>query len=72
MIGLGRSRAATVQFGPSPGDAARTDVYDRQELVPGVRFEGPAVLTQADATTVVPPGYNARVDAQRQIWIERA
>lgn len=61
-----------VQFGPSPGDAARTDVYDRHELAPGMRFEGPAVLTQADATTVVPPGYAGRVDAQGQIWIRTA
>jgi N-methylhydantoinase A len=61
-----------VHFGPMPRDAALTAVYAREELAPGMRFDGPAVLTQADATTLVPPGYTASVDGRGQIWLETA
>ena len=52
-----------VQFGPRPEDAARTAVYERETLLPGARLEGPAIVTQADATTLLPPGCRATVDA---------
>ena len=31
-------------------------------LMAGARFEGPAIVTQDDATTVVPPGFAVGVD----------
>jgi len=37
-------------------------VYDRDALVPGDQFRGPALVTEYSATTVVPPGCVARVD----------
>ena len=37
-------------------------VYDRELLVPGHLFEGPAVVEQTDTTTLVPPGWRAAVD----------
>ncbi|MGI8549310.1 MAG: hypothetical protein ACR2PL_00735, partial [Dehalococcoidia bacterium] len=37
-------------------------VYDRTLLSPGDQFSGPAVVVQMDATTVLPPGWLARVD----------
>jgi len=37
-------------------------VYARDRLRPGDRFEGPAVVQQFDATTVVEPGAVAVVD----------
>ncbi len=36
-------------------------VRDRAGLAPGARFAGPAVVTQLDATTLVPPGWTAEV-----------
>ncbi len=39
-----------------------TAVYDRGDLLPGLRFRGPAVITQMDSTTVVPPGWQSEVD----------
>jgi N-methylhydantoinase A len=37
-------------------------VYDREQLVPGHVFEGPAVVEQTDTTTLVPPGWRGAVD----------
>lgn len=55
------------------GDAALdTAVYDRATLAPGARIEGPAVIDQFDATTLVFPGDLATVDAALNILIDRA
>jgi len=37
-------------------------LFDRGGLAPGETFRGPAVVAQDDCTTVVPPGFAARVD----------
>jgi N-methylhydantoinase A len=39
-----------------------TKIYDRSNLVPGNRVEGPAIVTEFDSTTVVLAGYAAEVD----------
>jgi len=44
------------------GDWVETTVYDRGSLGPGARFAGPAIVEQADATTVIHPGQSASVD----------
>jgi len=43
-------------------DPLETPVYRRNDLPPGARFAGPAIIEQLDATTVVPPGATAEVD----------
>ena len=48
-----------------------TACYDRSALRPGHRFVGPAMIFQFDTTTVVPPGWSARVDGLHNIWLER-
>jgi N-methylhydantoinase A len=37
-------------------------VYRRADLLPGQRLAGPAIITQYDTTTVVPEGFQLRVD----------
>ena len=44
-------------------------VYQRDRLDVGIRFDGPAIIDQLDATTVIPPGYSARVDEFKNILI---
>ncbi|WP_298956883.1 hydantoinase/oxoprolinase family protein [uncultured Methylobacterium sp.] len=44
-------------------------VYRREDLRPGQTFAGPAIVTQDDCTTVVPPGLAARVDAHANLRI---
>ncbi|GER84017.1 N-methylhydantoinase A [Thermogemmatispora aurantia] len=57
------------EAGPVAHEAA---IYERSALVPGVQFVGPAIVTQYDTTTVVPPGWRARVDAVGNLLIELA
>jgi len=40
----------------------RTPLYDRERLSPGMRLNGPAVVAEYSSTTVVPPGFQCRVD----------
>jgi N-methylhydantoinase A len=47
-------------------------VFRRADLAPGQTFAGPAVVTQDDCTTVVPPGMTARVDAYANLRIAEA
>jgi N-methylhydantoinase A len=44
-------------------------VYQRDRLDVGVRFNGPAIVDQLDATTVIPPGQSAHVDEFKNILI---
>jgi N-methylhydantoinase A len=45
-------------------------LYQREQLRPGDSFAGPAIVAEYSATTVVPPGCVARVDAYRNLLIE--
>jgi N-methylhydantoinase A len=47
-----------------------TLIYDRDQLRPGDGFTGPAMVTEYSATTVVPPGCAASLDAYHNIVIE--
>ncbi len=46
-------------------------VLDRARLAPGNRLAGPAILEQMDSTTLLPPGWTARVDAHANLVLER-
>ncbi len=45
-------------------------VYDRERLLSGDRFAGPALITEYSSTTVLPPGCIASVDAYGNMIIE--
>ncbi|MEK6247844.1 MAG: hydantoinase/oxoprolinase family protein [Planctomycetales bacterium] len=47
----------------------QTGFYQRDLLPVGGKLKGPAVLLQADSTTVVPPGATAKVDASGSVII---
>jgi N-methylhydantoinase A len=57
---------------PEAQDFVKTPVYRRDRLRPGNRFAGPAIVEQMDATTLVPPGATARVDAWENLILEVA
>ncbi len=46
-------------------------VYDRSRLKHGNLIEAPAIIEQVDSTTVLFPGYLARVDPYRNLIIEK-
>ena len=58
-------RAVVFDGRPQP-----TRCYDRSLLRPGNAFEGPALILQMDSTTVIPPGWTARVDGYGNLVIE--
>lgn len=58
-----------VYFSDGYGAAA---VYERARLRPGNVVRGPAIVVQLDATTLIPPGWTARVDRQHNLIVEEA
>jgi N-methylhydantoinase A len=47
-------------------------LYERDALAPGAYFSGEALLFQVDSTVYVAAGWSARVDAYRNLILERA
>ena len=43
------------------GKWRETSVYERNEVGPGAVVEGPAIVEESGATTVIPPGWRAAV-----------
>ena len=62
-----RVKRAPVYFN---GRRLATDFYLRERLRPGNRFAGPAVVPEYSATTVLPPGWRARVDFYENLVLE--
>ena len=55
----------------SANETHDTPVYDREALVPGCKVDGPAILKEANATTVVEPGWQAEVTKHNHVVITR-
>jgi len=53
------------------GKEQKTAVYDRSSLSYGHKFDGPAIVGEYSATTLVPPGYVCEVDAFGNLVLER-
>jgi N-methylhydantoinase A len=49
------------------GRAVQASLYEREKLRAGHQFNGPAVIVEYSATSLVPAGWSARVDAYGQI-----
>jgi N-methylhydantoinase A/oxoprolinase/acetone carboxylase beta subunit len=64
-VGERRAHFAPVGFVPTP-------VYARARLPIGARLAGPAIVEQADTTTVVPPGWETEVEISGNLRIRRA
>ena len=54
------------------GQRIAAKIYDRAKLVPGNVVPGPAVVTEFDSTTVILPGYAAKVDKFFNLLINKA
>jgi N-methylhydantoinase A len=63
-LGRGDGRQAVLRSRPVifDGRTMATKVYDRGQLRPGDSFAGPAIVAEYSATSVIPPGWKARVD----------
>ena len=56
----------------APAGFVPTALYDRARLPRGSRLAGPAIVEQADSTSVIPPGHLALVEASGNLRIRRA
>ncbi len=45
-------------------------IYDGEKLMPGMTFDGPAVVEDPGTTIVIHPGNRVTLDAYRNIYIE--
>jgi 5-oxoprolinase (ATP-hydrolysing) len=53
------------------GALREAPVFDRDALRPGQALDGPAIIAEATATTVIEPGWRARLDRRRYLVLER-
>jgi 5-oxoprolinase (ATP-hydrolysing) len=67
----GPAPAAAVADMFTGGRRHRTPVYRRETLRPGDRIDGPAIIAEATATTVVEPGWRAAVTPLDHLVLER-
>ena len=52
------------------GEWTETNVYDREMLAPGMRFLGPAIVEEREATCVIHPGDRVRVDEYLSLVVD--
>jgi N-methylhydantoinase A/oxoprolinase/acetone carboxylase beta subunit len=55
----------------APAGFVATAIYERARLPIGARVRGPAIVEQADTTTVIPPGHAALVDSSGNLRIRK-
>jgi N-methylhydantoinase A len=55
---------------PASGEATDAAVYPRATLQVGARLTGPAIIVEAGTSSIVPPGFSARVGAAGELLIE--
>jgi N-methylhydantoinase A len=58
-------------FDPASARSAEARVYLRDGLPPGAEIGGPALITEEQTTTVVPPAWCARIDDRGSIVLTR-
>jgi N-methylhydantoinase A len=51
--------------------AREATLFERDRLDIGAVIDGPAIVEQFDATTVIPPGWRAQVDRRRNLIVEK-
>jgi N-methylhydantoinase A len=58
-------------FDLDTGEFEEVDIYWRPDLAPGARISGPAVIAEAETSTVVSPLFDARIDEFGYIELTR-
>jgi 5-oxoprolinase (ATP-hydrolysing) len=67
----GPAQAADIVEMHTGGKSHRTPVFRREELQPGDKIKGPAIIAEANATTVVEPGWQAEVTPLDHLLLRR-
>jgi N-methylhydantoinase A len=58
-------------FDPNTGEFEEVGIYWRPDLAPGARISGPAVIAEAETSTVISPRFDARIDEFGYIELTR-
>src|SRR6185436_3790830 len=75
-----REQAVAEKAKPNPAEVIRmfsggrwheAPLYRREDLGPGSRIDGPAIIAEANATTVVEPEWRASVTPLNHLVLER-
>jgi 5-oxoprolinase (ATP-hydrolysing) len=53
------------------GESRETPIFDRDALLPGDKLDGPAIIKEANATTVIEPGWQAEVTSRNHLVLTR-
>jgi len=67
---MGNAKKGERLIYPRGENAQHAVVYERERLWVGDSFKGPAIIEQFDATTVIPMGWKASVDAHLNLILE--
>jgi N-methylhydantoinase A len=70
-IGAPAANGERKLFNTRTADFEDVPVYARETLSPGMRIAGPAIVSESQTTTVVARGFDARVDGQGYIILQR-
>jgi N-methylhydantoinase A len=54
------------------GTKLDTKIYDRSNLRPGNRLEGPSIILQMDTTTVISPKWRGEIDSWGNLILQRS
>jgi N-methylhydantoinase A len=67
-----RMRAIKVEQAPVVFDGKRQSarIYERDQLTPGKKYSGPAVITEYSATTIVPPRTSFSLDRAQNLILQ--
>jgi len=65
-----RQSAAASSRAVFGGKDVQVSLFARETLKSGSTFRGPAIVTEYSATTVVPPGWNARIDGKGNLILQ--
>jgi len=66
-----KPRSRRPVFDPQRGEFIDTPIYWRDDLAPGARIAGPAVIAEDDTSTVVGPSFDAQIDSFGYIQLVR-
>ena len=68
---INRSKERRLMFDPASGETVTAMLYRRDALSSGSVLDGPAVISEDETSTVVPPNYRARLNGLGEIELLR-
>ncbi len=71
LVATGEPRVVAEVEAHMGGRAHRTPVYEREALAAGASIDGPAIISEAVATTVIEPGWRATMTERGDLVLER-